>query len=248
VEETGNILGVTWYNEKDTEFTISTKEQLLELSKLSNYYTFQKQTIKLDADIVFNEGDAKEWETNAPQLRWSPIYNFAGTFDGQGHTITGLYGKSYGAPMALFAQVDYDAVVKDIKITNCYLETSGGKGVGTFVANGGGKFQKLYSDAIIRHKGQNVGGIAGVMSKQASFEECWYAGTIYTNQRHVGGVVAQITSPRVEIKHCLFTGTINQDYIFEEASRTGGILGYGKSGSGLIYRKGCPKSRRPHIV
>ena len=24
VEETGNILGVTWYNEKDTEFTIST--------------------------------------------------------------------------------------------------------------------------------------------------------------------------------------------------------------------------------
>lgn len=52
----GNVLGVSWYNENGTEFTITTAEELFEVAQLSKYYDFKGQTIKLGADIVVNEG------------------------------------------------------------------------------------------------------------------------------------------------------------------------------------------------
>ena len=94
VEETGNVLGVTWYSEDEKEFVIDTVDELMEFAALSDFYTFKKQTIKLGADLVLNEGDAKDWEKNAPANRWAPISIFVGTFDGQNHTICGLYAKS----------------------------------------------------------------------------------------------------------------------------------------------------------
>jgi len=234
VEETGNVLGVSWYNEDDKEFTIATKEQLIEFSKLSNYYTFENQTIRLDADIVFNEGNAADWVVEAPQSSWSPIKNFAGTFEGQGHTISGLYAKAFEAPVALFANTDYLCIVSDIKLVNSYFETSGDKGTASFVSNGGGKFTKLYSDAILTHKGENVGGIGGKMNKQVTFDECWFNGTINASQRRVGGIVAVASNPRVEIRHCLFSGTINQEMIYKENAKTGGIVGQVYNGNGVI--------------
>ena len=88
----GNVLGVAWYHENGTEFTISTAEELFELAELSKHYDFKDQTIKLNADIVINEGNAADWEFEYPEYIWEPIDNFAGTFDGQGHTISGVCG------------------------------------------------------------------------------------------------------------------------------------------------------------
>jgi hypothetical protein len=59
--------------------------------------------VKLGADIVFNEGDAQDWADSRPANRWFPIEGFAGEFDGQGNTISGLYGNAADAPMGLFA-------------------------------------------------------------------------------------------------------------------------------------------------
>ena len=234
VEQTGNALGISWYNESDKEFTITTKEQLIEFSKLSNYYSFENQTVKLGADIVMNEGDATEWAANAPATRWSPITGFAGTFDGQGHTISGLYAKSYEAPMALFADANYLCIVTDVKLVNSYFETSGGKGTASFVSNGGGKFTKLYSDAILTHTGESVGGIGGMIDDQALFEECWFDGTINASQRRVGGIVAVASNPRVEVKHSLFSGTIKQEMFYKENAKTGGIVGQVLNGYGIL--------------
>ena len=47
VEETGNVLGISWYKEDVKEFEISTAEQLNEFAKLSNFYTFEKQKVKV---------------------------------------------------------------------------------------------------------------------------------------------------------------------------------------------------------
>ena len=91
----GNVLGVAWYHENGTEFTITTADELFELAELSEHYDFKDQTIKLGADIVVNEGNAADWEKIMPQRRWEPITGFAGTFDGQGHTISGLYGLGH---------------------------------------------------------------------------------------------------------------------------------------------------------
>lgn len=114
--ETGNKVNVDWYSEDEKRFTISTVEELYELAALSDFYDFKGQTIKLDADIVVNEGDAKEWRKNAPARRWNPIRNFAGTFDGQGHTISGLYGFGLDTSMGLFAETSSKSIIKNLKL------------------------------------------------------------------------------------------------------------------------------------
>ena len=239
VEETGNVLGVSWYNEAEEEFEITTAEQLNEFAALSKFYTFEDQTIKLGADIVMNEGNAKDWAEKAPKLRWKPIEKFAGTFDGQGHTISGLYGKVYEAPMALFAQTDSIAVVQNLSLVNTYFETGGSAGAASFAVIGDGKFVKLYSDAIIVNKGDNSGGIITKVTMNVILEECWFEGSITQNGRWMGGIVAAINNGRAMIKHCLFSGDISTSqeiiyYASTDGVRTGALCGVVNKNSSLM--------------
>ena len=224
VEETGNVFGISWYNETDPQFVITTAEQLYEFAQLSDYYSFKKQTVKLGADIVVNEGNATDWAKDKPKLRWTPIKNFAGIFDGQGHTISGIYGKSNGSRMALFIDTDASCSIKNVKLVNSYFETSGGRGVASFVSNGGGKLTKLYSDAIFYHKGEYCGGIASKITKQTTFDQCWFDGKIDLTEGYAGGIVDLVSGGRVTMNHCLFSGEIDQKYSFSKA-RAGGIAG-----------------------
>ena len=122
VAETGNVLGVSWYNENGIEFTITTAEELLEFSRLSEFYTFDGQTIKLGADIVWNEGNAEDWAQKAPENSWKPITKFAGVFDGQGHTISGLYGTAHDSTYALFTDASYYCTIQNTKLVNSYFK------------------------------------------------------------------------------------------------------------------------------
>lgn len=224
VVETGNLLGVEWYNETDPQFTITTVEQLYELAELSDFYNFKGQTIKLGADLVVNEGNAEAWAEDAPAKRWNPITGFAGTFDGQNHTISGLYGKGFERRMALFADTEMSCSVKNLSLTNSYFETTGHRGTASIVSHGGGKFKKIYSDAIIVHKGENVGGIASSIDVQSTFEECWFDGKINITNRDCGGIIDEVLGARVTVKHCLFSGYIYSSYDVG-GTRTGGIFG-----------------------
>ena len=226
--KTGNVLGVSWYNETDKEFTIKTAKQLQEFAELSHFYTFEGQTIKLGADIVLNEGNAEEWKEKAPANRWKPIEQFAGTFNGQGHSISGLYGKSYSAPMALFVHMDKDGTIQNVKLLNSYFTTGGRAGTASFVAVGGGKLKKLYSDAIIQHNGDMASGIFSKVSETTTIEECWFAGSIDINLSMAGGIVDYIKDARVAIKHSLFSGTINSTFVPYDSGNTGigGMCGY----------------------
>lgn len=227
VEVTGNVLGVSWYNETDTEFTIDTVEELYEFAKLSIYYNFKGQTIKLGADLVINEGNAEDWEENAPSKKWTAINGFAGTFDGQGHTISGLYAKGYNAPIALFTNAKGECRIQNFMLTNSYLEGRGFGGVASVVSNGGGHIKQIYSDAIITIKGSysgNAGGICSKVNVATSMEECWYDGVITNSGRDSGGIVDVILGCKVELSHCLFSGEINCTWDYS-GSRTGGFVG-----------------------
>ena len=237
-EETGgNKLGVEWYDVNGTEFVITTADELFELSELSNYYDFKNQTIKLGADIVVNEGNVEDWEKKAPSRKWSPINGFGGEFDGQGHTISGLYAKGYDAAVALFSNTMSGAVIQDFKLTNSYFESAGFGGVASISSNGGGKFKKIYSDAILNVVGTYSGFAGGICSKlnlQSSLEECWFDGVINTTGRDCGGILDDVMGSRVTISHCLFSGEINSTWDFS-GGRTGGIVGrIAEEGAGLV--------------
>lgn len=79
---------------------------------LSVSKNFNLETVYLGADIVVNEGTSAEWLSNAADedntndaYVWLPIATskaFAGTFDGQGHTISGLYVNTSSNSQGLF--------------------------------------------------------------------------------------------------------------------------------------------------
>ena len=84
----------SWYNDSQTEFTLTTPAQLLGFAELINEATtFEGKTVKLGNDITMNEGFDGNKPTDATNLVEYPSVKgeFHGTFDGQNHAIIGLY-------------------------------------------------------------------------------------------------------------------------------------------------------------
>ncbi|MBQ9392759.1 MAG: hypothetical protein IJU18_02035, partial [Oscillospiraceae bacterium] len=242
VQKDGNVLGVSWYDEGGKEFVLSTAEELKEFARLSEYYDFAGQTVKLGADIVLNEGTAADFKDHAPANLWKPIVGFAGTFDGQGHTISGMYARSADSEMAMFIRPDYHCTVKDFSLKNSYFNTEGHSGVACVMANGGGAYSGIYSDAVMEHRGENVGGIGSMVSAKASFDECWFDGSISTTMRGVGGLIDCVGLTTVEVRHCLFSGDMTMSYVplhaIDLGGRTGGLVGYVMNG-GTLTTEDC---------
>lgn len=87
---------ISWYDANEDTFTITTAEQLAGLASLVNAgNTFSGKRVILGNDIVLNpdmgEKDLLEWVSIGTAA--SP---FAGTFDGMGYTISGLYQRISG--------------------------------------------------------------------------------------------------------------------------------------------------------
>ena len=234
---TGNKANIEWYTEDGDEFVISTEEELYGLVKLSKYYDFSGQTIKLGADIVLNEGSAKDWVKKAPAKRWYPIDGFSGTFDGQGHSISGVYAYGADTSMGLFSNTKMNCVIKDLKVLNSYFEVDGTESVGSIVSNGCGTFEKLYSDAIVTCNGLNAGGLVGkinadgtvsVTAKSSKMTNCWFDGSVIMTTktgRYAGGLVGCISGGSLTLSHCLNSGDVSSESKESNGLYIGGILG-----------------------
>lgn len=110
------------------------------IASSTNHY--QGKTIVLDVNIRLNSesdiADFANWGTSAPALTWTPIgsydaqqskwRSFNGTFDGQGHTIEGMYRPTQehaGMRPALFGIVGELVTIKNLNMTKCYVKGSG---------------------------------------------------------------------------------------------------------------------------
>ena len=102
----GERYDVSWYNTTDKEFTISNSAQLAGLARLTNgtaegvtgAVSFSGTTVKLGADVSLGG------------MTWTSIGSFAGTFDGQGHTVSGLAGS------ALFKLLNSAGTIKNLTV------------------------------------------------------------------------------------------------------------------------------------
>ena len=109
--------------------------------QMVNGDTFTSKKVALTVDIVLNEGDASTWSaTNAPANVWQPIggniqaeltdnrAGFDGTFDGQGHTISGMYVNPKKSDIwfsGLFgmtgSSLGLGTTIKNLTLTNFYV-------------------------------------------------------------------------------------------------------------------------------
>ncbi len=121
----------------------------------------------LTADIVVNEGDVAGCNGVKQEnwVDWLPIgYDikpYKGTFDGQDHTVSGLYRKDSNGYIGLFGNTN-GATIKNVGVINSYFNTgySFSAGVCGYLTNG--TISNCYSSATIIGKGfysYNLGGV-----------------------------------------------------------------------------------------
>lgn len=176
---------------------------------------------------------------------WEPIgyggKSFTGTFDGDGHTISGLYLNSSSIGRAdrgagLFTSVGQDGSVKNLtvegKIDPTGLEHSSIGGV-VGVNNGGTISSCTGSVDITGSVDSNVGGIVG-SSESGTIENCCNTGSINVTgsvDSNVGGIVGLAGNPNgrvtVTVENCENTGKVTVG----GKGLIGGIVGRANGGS-----------------
>lgn len=214
----------SWYNETSTEFEISTAEQLAGLAELvNNGNDFSGKTILLTADIVLNDtSDWENWENSAPNNTWTPIGNssnkFSGTFDGQGHTVSGVYINSENKYQGLFGH--NEGTIKNIGVTESYIK--GDYSVGGVCGLNNtlrGTISNCYNSGAISGN-EEVGGVCGY-NNEGTISDCYNSG-IVSGDWLVGSVCG----------YNLY-GTISNCY-YLEGTAEGGINGNDVSGQAEV--------------
>lgn len=202
-----------WYAEEDAEeFAIANAQQLAGLAKLVREgNTFSGKRIVLTADIVVNTGDASAWTDNAPALTFSPIgangKPFSGCFDGNSHTISGLYVT--GGYCGLFASTN-GATVKNLTIANsCFKGTGTNVGAvsGNIVGNPSVWQNITVASDVIVNTTQWGGAMAGTVKAALTADDCRFGGAMTARQQH-GGFVGVLESGKLTLTECSVTGSI----------------------------------------
>ncbi|MBO7432258.1 MAG: hypothetical protein J6U13_00750, partial [Salinivirgaceae bacterium] len=214
-----------------------------ELYWLANEVNNGNATINavLTADIVVNENvlNADGTLNGTPTYSWTPIgtysKNYKGTFDGNGHTISGLYfnntaNSNYpdgGINVGLIGYAN-GAEIKNVGVINSYLV--GRYYVGGICGYGSSSttITNCYNTGTVWGDTNYGGGICGFGSSSTTITNCYNTGTI-TGFHYVGGICSSGGTQT----NCHNTGKVSGTYY------VGGICGSGGTQTNCYYLSGC---------
>ena len=249
------------------------RENPLEIEDYINLYGFALEVSmmgskglcgKLTADIVGNSnvldangnpnpGTYKEWLPIGYLISSSSSSNnifFSGEFNGNGHTISGLYHNHYdaGSCVGLFGRTGDGAYIHDLGLVDSYM--SGGS------INGGicgdlayGLIDNCYNAATVAWGG----GIAGWCRENARITNCHNVGHIFSTGSGIADAVFNNPNVTYSVENCYalegvsnsainnIYGTINNVEVKSIAAFTGGevckLLNDGNEGSPKWFHK-----------
>ena len=201
----------------ETNFIISTKEELLTFASLVNAETdaknFQNKTVTLAADIDLsdvnwvpigqdkNNANGRTYDGNA----------FEGTFNGNGYTISNIsIGQPGGDFLGLFGGVK-GAVIKNLKIENCSI--NGKRGQDFFSTKGSQYDQSEIEDA---------GGLVGYVGVEGATISDVAVNNISVYSDRAGGSLIGWAAGALNINGV----TVKDINIMGSCDRTGGLIGY----------------------
>lgn len=236
------------YLNSDKVYEISNAGQLYWFSALVNgdhtHAEFEYQNGSANAvlikDIVVNNADINKLaDTQSETLRkWSPIgtydNSYTGKFDGQRHTVSGLYFSDSNAEnIGLFGYTRGGANISNVGLINSYLK--GKNCVGGILGrnnNSGVNVQRCFSEAtVIGNEG--VGGIVG-STYGGKIIDCYNAGSV-TGVKYVGSIRGRNTYNTKNsgaMNNCFNVGEV----VGTGNSNIGGIRG---DGNGTISNCYC---------
>ncbi|MBQ8429460.1 MAG: hypothetical protein IJX30_05145, partial [Clostridia bacterium] len=214
----------------DGVYQISNAGQLYWFAAVVNGGTTNANAV-LVKDITINTGVlaeiAKETPDTSGFLTWTPIGNssneYAGTFDGNGHSISGIYINGTSDDQGLFGWVK-NGTVKNVTVLDSYIK--GGQSVGGVVGyNDRGTVQNCYNTGAVSGA-DYVGGVVGWnfgSNDGGTVQNCYNSGTV-SSESGVGGVVGY--NDKGTVQNCYNTGAVNG------TTSVGGVVG-DKSGGAV---------------
>ena len=196
----------TWYDAEATEFELTSPEELAALAALINGVATPATTYSARAAQTVQDNFAGKTITlagdiNLNNMAWTPIGNwdnaFAGTFDGQGHTIYGLnINDPEGEGVGFFGVVE-NATIKNVNLCDV----------------------KINADSM-------VAGLVGA-AYPATIENCHVSGNvnIVADWAYVAGV-AGYCYYGTQVDNCSVIGAENSLIKSETRNAVGGITAW----------------------
>ena len=197
-------------------YLISTADELRLFASMVNSGQ-TRISAKLTADIELNNTTGWEnWGNTPPANSWTPIGDyFTGTFDGQGHTISGLYyvnNPDYPSHyVGLFGSLENGGTVENVGVTKSYIQSSGYAGYtgGIVGLMNSGTIRNCYCTGIVRCQGYGGGGIVGMNYgyDNSTIENCYFAGSIssqYGYDEMIGPIVGGRGAEYVNPTNCYY--------------------------------------------
>ncbi|MCL2179066.1 MAG: hypothetical protein FWC28_02805 [Proteobacteria bacterium] len=163
-----------------------TQDNIEEFNRYANTKEGLKRDYLLTEDIVLKapEPGASNWTPIGKDFHINGT-SFAGTFDGNGHTVTGLTihaTDGTNQESGLFGRIDSKAVIQNLGLKDVSIITQNST-VGGVVGVNSGTVQNCYSEGEVR--GYTVGGVVGVNG--GTVQNCYSMGSVIG--AWVGGVV-----------------------------------------------------------
>ncbi len=164
---------------------------------------------------------------------WMPIGNndnpFTGTFDGKGHTISGLTYTENGNWVGLFGAVT--GTLKNVAIVDANIYGNEHVGIAAGRVFGGGVIDNVYTSGYINGR-DHAGGIvgdAGETDQTATVRNCYSAAYVTARDYQAGGIVGW-TKGTVTIENNLFIGEARCN----GWAGVGGIVGFVENGTTTV--------------
>jgi hypothetical protein len=199
-----------------------TQDNIEEFNRYANTKEGLKRDYLLTEDIVLKapEPETSNWTPIGRAIAISKDDVFNGTFDGNGHTITGLriHATEDASPaQGLFSYIGPKAVIQNLGLKDVRVVVVGSNMAGAVVGSSSGTVKNCYSEGEVR--GGTAGGVVG--SNGGTVQNSYFEGEV-KGGNWGGGVVGSNTS---RVQNSYSTGSVTGGGV------VGGVVGLNWSGA-----------------
>lgn len=186
-----------------TPYKIGTAEELYWFAGLVNgTLPGVKKDLSANAiltdDIIVNTGvldPNKDLVSGNDFIEWIPIGKsssdddaYTGTFDGNGHTISGLYfNKSNSWYVGLFGCIGTEGKISNVGVSDSYFQSSNCPYIGGVCGSNSGELQNCSNSSTVigKENEYRIGGVCG--NNSGTIKSCYNTASV-SGQYSVGGV------------------------------------------------------------
>ena len=209
--------------ESDGTYTVTSADGLMNVAELVNGG-------KTDINITLDKNidlTSKDWTPIGTSARNS----YKGTFDGGGHTITGLTVTTNDEDVGLFGRLNRAGTVKNVVMEGIQITSNqiNGGSIGGVVGFSRGTIENCSVSGSVSGT-VYVGGVVGIQWG-GSITGCSSSATV-KGMVNVGGVVGQING-NIPLTACYATGNVTLEIDPEKNISGGGLVGF-NGGSSLL--------------